>query len=236
MSLSNVTNATVSAGEQFIASAGASALEVTTSHTPQGVLSLFTVLIPTFAERVWQLVSAPFVFPDMQWTLIPLLMTFVAMEIYFFRNVDEELGWNTATTNALVLLFISVDLTRQLFPEQPPYVVATLLWKAVTTGESLGAFMVIVGIASFGLALALISFFHLLPKTVAYKIAGHGPVNFLAYVAIVVVYSAAEGNSVPLDGYMVFAATLLFAALLYAIFLTQRAPGIRVFQRLRGGE
>ena len=235
MSLTNVTNATQSAAEQLTRAAADSIGDTVVANTPNGLAVLFTVILPTFFVRLWELATAPFHFPEMQWNIIPLTVTFILLEVYFFRNTDEELGWNTALANGLVLLFVGIDLTRHLFDHVSPVEVIKVLFASIKAGKGVSGLMVPLFLLTYGLVLVVVTFFHLLPKSIAYKLASHAPVNFVAYIAVAAVYSEKAGTPIPLDGYTILAGTALFTLILWVIFMIQRAPGIRAFQKLRGG-
>jgi hypothetical protein len=178
-------------------------------------------------SRFWDLISAPFAHSHMQWIIFPLLLTFILTEFYFFRHTDEELGWNAALVNSLVLVFIAIDLTKTVFENKTPLEVLSLFGQSLTTGEYFSMFLVITFIGGLGFALAIINYFHLLPRKFAYLLSSHPPINFIAYFAIVQVYSEKAGDPVPLDMYTVIAATLLFTLVALAIFAVQRMIGTK---------
>ena len=66
-------------------------------------------------DRFVDLLLAPAQFTQMLWMAVPLVLTIFLMELYFSRYSAEELGWNSAYGNALVLLFVTVDLFRYLY-------------------------------------------------------------------------------------------------------------------------
>ncbi len=212
------------------------AQEVAVNASPGWLYWFFVVWIPTLGIRIWDIVAAPMRYTEMQWVILPLLATFAATETYFFRNVDEELGWNTAVVNSLVLIYVAIDLARMSFDHASPYAVMKLFWAALKTGDHLGTFTIVIFIALLGIALTVISFFHLLPKALAYKLASHVPTTFIAYTAIVLVYSDKNGNTIPLDFTTVLAVTIITTIVLFIMFTIQRAPGLQAIQRLRGGE
>ncbi len=74
-----------------------------------------TYLSTEFFPRCLHIITSPVRNPDMLWMLVPLLATLIFMEFYFGRYKDEELGWNTAYGNALVLAFVSIDLFRNVY-------------------------------------------------------------------------------------------------------------------------
>jgi hypothetical protein len=219
----NVTNATLSTADRLAAiaqqnlqNATNATVEQVTTQAPNIVVALFTRGIPLVGERIWQLLSAPVKIPEMQWAILPLLITVIVIETYFFRNVNEELGWNSAVGNSLVLVYVAIDLARQLFPETSPLGLLKEGFRAIL--------------------IVTVNFFHLLPKSIAYKIGSHLHVNYIAFVAVVLVYSSTRGMPIPIDVATVIAATIIFTLFLGIMFAIQRAPGIQVIQRLRGGE
>jgi hypothetical protein len=123
-----------------------------------------------------------------------------------------------------------------LFDYASPGEVLKLFWETLQTGENIGAFSVVIFLALLGVAVTLLMFFHLLPKGIAYKLAGHVPVTFIAYTATVLVFSAKYGEAIPLDSATVIAVTLLCTIVLAIMFTIQRAPGLKAIQRLRGGD
>jgi hypothetical protein len=227
--LFNASNSTLGNLSQTVAT-------TVTVESPNWLVLLFTSFLPTIFVRLWDILLAPVRIPQMQWVIIPILVTFIVTETYFFRNVDEELSWNAALVNGLILLFVAIELTKVLFDYASPGAVFKLFIETLQTGEELGAFSVVLFLALLGLVIALIMFFHLLPKGIAYKVAGHVPVTFITYTAVVLVYSAKYGEAIPLDSATVIAVAILTTLVLFVMFTIQRAPGLKAIQRIRGGD
>jgi len=122
------------------------------------------------------------------------------MEFYFGRHKDEELGWNTAYGNALILLFVAIDLFRHLYEPSKD----TLLGFFTTTND----IKIIIPILIFvlGFILAFIDFFHFLPKKIAYAISSPPYINLIGLLGIIIVYS----NNILLDWTTVFSCILIF--------------------------
>ncbi len=151
-------------------------------------------------NRGTDIVQAPINTPNMLWMLLPLLATLLLMEFYFGRYKDEELGWNTAFGNTLVLIFISIDLFRHLYEPSGQ----TILQFIVTASDiKVIVPLIIAGLAMF---LMLVDFFHFLPKKIAYIVSSPAYINLIGLLGIIVVYS----NKIPLDGTTVFACAVLF--------------------------
>ncbi|MBI2550269.1 hypothetical protein HYV83_03760 [Candidatus Woesearchaeota archaeon] len=165
-------------------------------------------ILPSLRERFSEIVSAPFRTPDMLWITLPLLITLVMMEVYFGRYRKEQLGWSTAVGNNLVLVFVSLDLLRQLYGSSGLAGISEVF--ALYPGKTIIA--ATVGLS--GLLILYYDFFHLLPKRFAFTISSSLAVNLTAYLAIVIIYT-----SVGLDWYTFFAGLLLFvtAAAFFAL-------------------
>ena len=154
-----------------------------------------------FLGRIFEIFNAPSDTPKMLWMLLPLLATAILLEFYFGRYKEEELGWNTAYGNALVLAFVSIDLFRHIY--EP-------LGLSVVDAVAGNHPKIIISIAIFALALLLIliDFFHFLPKKVAYAISSPTYINFLSILGIIIVYS-----SIPLDWTTLFACIVILGLL-----------------------
>lgn len=172
----------------------------TGNHLVQNAASGF---IPTLAQRFWDIVSAPIRIPGMLWIVVPLVAALLMMEFYFSRYTKEELGWNTAVGNSLVLIFVSIDLLRHIYGDtnffalditQLLVVKKTLIALAV----ALGAFL-----------LLFTEFFHWLPKKFAFFVSSSLPVNLIAYLSIILVYS-----DIPLDIHTLLSGVVMFVLLL----------------------
>lgn len=132
-------------------------------------------------ERLVELIFAPINYRDMMWILFPLVLTLILMELYFDRYKREELGWNTAFGNSLVLIFVSLDIIKYL------YVHNMLEYVMLENALAIAVIML-------GLALTVMSFFHVLPKEVAFGLSSRLPINIIAYLTVVVIYAG-----IPID-------------------------------------
>lgn len=159
----------------------------------------FKLLFQRFAE----LLGGPFVNPSMLWIALPLIVTLIVMELYFGRYREERLGWNTALTNTLVLIFVSLNLFQRVFTTYE----GGFFKVIISTG-----FFVALVVFILGILLFLTDFFHWISKKIAFVISAHLPVNITAYTAVVIVY-----NQLPLD-LMTILAWLLLIVLLGVIF------------------
>lgn len=160
------------------------------------------LLIQQVLERTMLLVYAPLENQDMLWIAIPLLVATLFMTLYFARYKQEELGWNTAFGNTMVFLFVSISLVREMYRQ----------------GGSLDAlfgnslyFTISAGLAGAGVFLMAVTYFHLLPKRLAFFLFSAPPINVSVYVVMAVVYA-----NVPTD-YLTALAGFAFMLLILAV-------------------
>lgn len=171
--------------------------------------SFETTHFPLMLARAKAILLAPVENTEMLWMVIPLLITLVIMETYFGRYVNDELGWNTAVGNALVLLFVSMDLLRTLVRQlPPPHTVQTVL-PHFHEGKFIIALLVGLG----GVYLLLTDFFRILPKQIAFNLSSAFPINYTGYLALVLTYS-----NIPLGWHTWAGALLLFGVLAMAFW------------------
>lgn len=184
------------------------------------------VFIPLVLFRLWDIIAAPFRNSEMLWIIFPLALTFIVLEFYFDRHGTEELGWAAAVANSLILFIVAIDLIKHSFHYAPPWKVAKVVFLAVFTKETLPiepqVLILIVFLALLGIFITIVNYFHLLPKKMAFEVSGHPPINFLAFFAIVVVYSTDTAHPVPLDIPALIAGVLLYLILLFIVFSVRR--------------
>src|SRR3989344_5233011 len=72
-------------------------------------------------DRALELAMQPSIHKDMLILLLPLLATLFVMQIYFSRYKREELGWNSAFGNSIVLLFVGISLIAYLLKNDMLY-------------------------------------------------------------------------------------------------------------------
>jgi hypothetical protein len=146
-------------------------------------------------DRFVDLLLAPAQFTQMLWMAVPLVLTIFLMELYFSRYSAEELGWNSAYGNALVLLFVTVDLFRYLYNNNLLEMMSLKLALALA-------------VAILAILLTMINFLHILPEGFAYGLSSKLPMNFIAYTALILIYS-----EIPID-----ITTLISSAGLFILF------------------
>ncbi|MBS3171964.1 hypothetical protein J4438_00060 [Candidatus Woesearchaeota archaeon] len=144
-------------------------------------------------DRALFVVQEPLKNEELIWALIPIIVTLILIEIYFGRYRREELGWNTAFGNSLILIFVSADLIK--------YSIRTniLGTDPIKTG-------IIVGLITVGFIITFVDFFHMMPREWAFAISSKLPTSFLAIISMLFIYI-----DIPID---YITATALFLLLL----------------------
>ncbi|MFH0884921.1 MAG: hypothetical protein V1861_04385 [Candidatus Micrarchaeota archaeon] len=176
--------------------------------------------LTNFAQEVYGrfvlLALAPLQNQDMLWAAIPLVIATLFITLYFGRNRREELGWNTAFGNTMVFLFVAISLIREMYRQSGS-------WNSIFSNELY--LLLSIALSSASILLMFITYFHLMPKRVAFFLFSAPPINVTVYVAMSIIYA----NVAP-DILTVLAGVLLIAVIVVA------AKIIRAFVRLLGLE
>lgn len=164
---------------------------------------------PVLYERFIEILLAPYYFRNMLWMIVPIVLTMLLMELYFGRYKYEELGWNTAFSNSLVLIFVSIDLVRHIQRFEG--------WEGlmVITPQTL----LVVAVIIEGVLLTLTSFYHLLPRDFAFNLSAKLPINFIAYMSVILVYS----------GIPVFDIYTILSSLVLLVMFSLIIKGVQTF-------
>ena len=175
--------------------------------------------IDIFMEVIFRfvdLVMAPVTDQRMLWTAVPLVMATLFMTLYFGKYRKEELGWNTAFGNTMVFLFISLNLIQYMYYSGDggswDNLFANTFYLTIT--------LILAGIA---LLFMFITYYHLLPKKVAFFLFSAPPVNVSVYVLMTIVYTGVAADYITL-----IAGILLFLV----IFLILK--GIQKIEEMAG--
>lgn len=162
------------------------------------ILDKLQVFTSSVWDRFLELLYAPSKFPEMIWILIPVALTLLIIEFYFGVYVDEELGWNTAFANSLVLIFVSLDLARYLYNK------GLLFHDDIKT-------IIVFTVLLEGILISLTDFLHLMPKRLAFKFSSSLPINFVAYMSIILVYTSIKVDYITISAFLLF---LIFLSLI----------------------
>lgn len=143
------------------------------------MIELILGFVNSLYNRFLELLLAPVNYPEVLWMVIPTLIALFSMETYFGRYRDEDLGWENAFGNSLVLLFVSIDMIRLLYNQS-----GWSIFIYITPEMAL-----ILAVVVEGVGLSLMSFYHEMPKHIALNLSSILPMNFIAYISLLLVYT-----------------------------------------------
>lgn len=168
----------------------------------------FLDLVLNVCGRVWirflQLLEVPINNTQILWAAIPLLIATFFMVIYFGRYKKEELGWNTAFGNAMVFMFMAINLIREMYYKNGVGSIDNILSSKIYLSVS-------IGLIGASICLMGLTYYRILPKRLAFFLFSAPTVNVTVYVIMAMVYA-----NVPADSITVLA-TGLFLAIILAI-------------------
>ncbi|RME77749.1 hypothetical protein D6774_03355 [Candidatus Woesearchaeota archaeon] len=182
---------------------------ITASASQTGFDEFMHTHVPLLLERIKDLLTVPITVPEVWWIISPMIISMLILSFYFGRYRGEELGWNSAVSNSLVLVFVSVDLFRYWFTHND---ITTIFQNVQVLYGLIGPLLV----GFLGIWLLFFEFFHLIPKQIAFFIGSSIPINVIAYTAIANVYSG-----LPFDIYTLIAMIVLFF-IVYSLFMLIR--------------
>ena len=161
--------------------------------------------------RIIQIILVPSYVPDVIWSIAPLFFALVMVQMYQGRYKTEELGWNSAFSNSVSLMWATAVLLRYI------YLSYGFVYAYNTPG--LRGQLILVGVVAFStLLLIIFNYRHSLPKQLAFFLADSVPTTVLAYLSIVIVM-----GRVPVDRYTLVAGLLIFLFLEVVFQLYRKA-------------
>jgi len=170
------------------------------------IFPFLSAIISRFAD----LIQAPLTDQKMLWTAVPLVIATLFITLYFGKYRQEDIGWNTAFENTMVFLFVSLNIIQYMY-----YSTGTGSWDSVLSNSVYLSSTV--GLAAIALFLMIVTYYHLLPKKLAFFLFSAPPVNVTTYVIMTIVYTG-----VPADIFTLAAAIMLFLLIYGILRLLQR--------------
>ncbi len=161
-------------------------------------------------SRFIELVKAPLTDTQMLWTAVPLVIATIFMTLYFGKYRKEELGWATAFGNTMVFLFVSLSIIEYMY-----YVDGDGSWNNLFSNEFY--LTITVALTLIALFFMFITYYHLLPKKVAFFLFSAPPVNVSVYVLMTIIYT-----EVPADYITLGAAVVLFLVIMLLLKILQK--------------
>lgn len=178
------------------------------------LISALTML----GERIQDIALQPLTNSDMLWILIPMVAALFLMELYFGKYKEEELGWNTAVSNALVLFFVGMNLCSFLSAKSMLVGINEIMPTVfdIALKKSFIAYFIIIE----SIFLLVLNFFHLATKRFAFGISSGLVLNFVGIIAIILVHSP---STILLNEWITIPAILTIFVALLIIFIIIKA-------------
>ena len=118
--------------------------------------------------------------------LIPLLITLFLVQLYFGRNKDEQIGWNTAYANCIVLLFVTAHLGTYVYEQYG----LDAFYNVGGTAYYKTLFVLILGLVA--LSLMFIDYFHSIDERFSFLMSSSIFIDIISFIGVVLVYSSIE--------------------------------------------
>lgn len=150
--------------------------------------------------------SAPFQRFDQLWVLIPLVIMWIVLAVYFAKFKKEELGWNTALANGITLGWLTLEGVRSLFATNP-----SDFWFR---------FIANMVILSYAVLIIYFSFTHKISSKWDFVIASPHPVYFLGIFSVMWGYGTLEINGYVLLDLVILFVIVLLLNKIFAHFIT----------------
>lgn len=157
-------------------------------------------MVLLFAEtfrRILEILLVPYYYNEVIWVIAPLLFVLIMIQMYFGRYKTEQLGWNTAFGNTVSLMWVTVIMFKFLHDNHGGL---GLAWFTVR-----GDVIIITAMGLLTFTLAILDFYHVLPKRLAFLISSTLPLNGMAFLTVLIVV----GN-IPFDRATLQAVIVLF--------------------------
>jgi hypothetical protein len=171
----------------------------------------FSIFLSSSLDRAAFIIKQIIDNKDLLWILAPIIVSLILMELYFGRYEREELGWNTAFGNSLILIFVSANLVNHMRSFD--------LWgDPIKLG-------VLITLVSVGIFLTFIDYFHALPESWAFAISSKLPMSFISFMASLFVYIKLPADSITLGAFgIILIASYIVISIMH--FLTPTFKGL----------
>jgi len=128
-------------------------------------------------DDFWTIIATPFIDPSVLWLLLPLVMFWLVIEIYFGKHKRESMGWNTGLANGMTITWITLDVLKNV--------------GFTATMKSFA----LLGFLGYGVLIIFASFEHALSKGLENLVASPTVTYYLCAVAILWGYDVLEINT-----------------------------------------
>ncbi|MFQ5620385.1 MAG: hypothetical protein ACE5FT_00920 [Candidatus Nanoarchaeia archaeon] len=155
-------------------------------------------IIEEIFVRTLQIIVVPTIERDILWIIAPLIFGLIMIQMYFGKYKTEQLGWNTAYSNTISLMWVTFLLFKFMDDSYG-------LQTAWDTPGLHGQMLLVSSVGVLTLALAFFNYQHLLPKWIAFFLSSAVPTSIIAYLTIVVVM-----GRIPVDNITLISGLILF--------------------------
>jgi len=183
------------------------------------LISFWEYFLSVVIPRFFEMVVVPMQKRDALELLVPLVIALFLVQIYFGRNKEESIGWNTAFGNCIVLLFVISKLINYVYEK------FGFIGFHTVGGESFYKTILIICLCLLTLALMLIDFFHAIDRRISFFLSSSIFITVIAFISVVLVYS-----DIPFDNdtlitslLFLFAVIIFFEIFRYIIPASERA-------------
>ncbi|MBD3249334.1 hypothetical protein GF336_04780 [Candidatus Woesearchaeota archaeon] len=143
----------------------------------------------------------PFIDSSILWIVLPLILILILIDLYFGRHRSEELGWNSAFSNSISMLWICIIIFRFLFQEYG--------FEITLSPIAVKEFAIAGILALWVIVILTLNFFHIVPKKFAFIISSSKSVYITAFIIISVIF-----GDFALDSITLIASVILLLILL----------------------
>ena len=165
-------------------------------------------MILTIYERFMGLIFIPSTNSEVIWIILPLIIAVVLMQLYFGRYKMEDLGWNTAFSNSLIMIFVSMNLLKYLYERD---IIFTASPKTILT------FILIL----VGLFIAICNYFHIFQKEFAFILSSSILINITNFLVVLIVYSDFSIDFITLIAAILYGIAIFFAVKLIWLIIPE---------------
>ncbi len=133
---------------------------------------LSIVYITVSNKAIFVIITAPFSNFKIFWTVLPMLAAWIVLEVYFSRHEDENIGWNTAICNGLMLFWAGLNI----------------LFSMTTSRYVFQKFIMMSIIIGYAIFLVYISFTHRYSQKATFRFASTNIVYYFGILGILYAY------------------------------------------------
>tara|TARA_Y100000310_G_scaffold126457_1_gene125326 strand:- start:322 stop:990 length:669 start_codon:yes stop_codon:yes gene_type:complete len=156
------------------------------------------MILQEIGVRILEILLVPYFNKEILWTIAPLIFALIMLQMYFGKYKTELLGWNTAFSNSISLMWVTAILLK--------YMSGMYGFNGAIRDKAQISYFIMIGVLGLiTILLAMLNFQHKMPKKLAFVLSSSLPVNVLAYFVIVIVM-----GMISIDWVTFFAALIIF--------------------------